>query len=65
MVTFEKRQRKKDVAAEYPARFRGEEGLLFIGKAQEKASVFRTERRKNPTTGASYAWLYRSTAMVN
>jgi hypothetical protein len=42
----------------YRARFGGEEGLLFVGKAQEKASVFRTERRKNPTTRATYAWLY-------
>jgi hypothetical protein len=65
VVTFEKRQRKDDVAAKYRAGFCGEEGLLFVGKAQEKVSVFRTERRKNPTTGASYAWLYRSTAMVN
>src|SRR5712692_8077751 len=65
VVTFEKKQRKEDVAAEYLRRFRGEEGLLFVGKAQEKAPVFRTERRKNPHTGASYAWLYRSTAMVN
>lgn len=65
IVSFEKRQRKDDIAAEYRARFHGEEGLLFVGKAQEKASVFRTERRKNPTTGATYAWLYRSTAMVN
>ena len=65
VVTFERRQRKDDVAAEYLARFRGEEGVLFVGKAQEKVSVFRTGRRKNPNTGASYAWLYRSTAMVN
>jgi hypothetical protein len=65
VVSFEKKQRKDEVAAEYLARFRGEEGLLFVGKAQEKSSVFRTERRRNPVTGASYAWLYRSTAMVN
>ncbi len=65
VVTFAKKQRKDDVAAQYRARFQGEEGLLFVGKAQEKAPVFRTERRKNPQTGASYAWLYRSTAMVN
>lgn len=65
VVTFEKKQRKEDVAAEYLRRFGGEEGLLFVGKAQEKASVFRTERRRNPSTGASYAWLYRSTGMVN
>jgi hypothetical protein len=65
VVAFEKKQRKDDVAAEYRRRFCGEEGLLFIGKAQEKASVFRTGRRSNAQTGASYAWLYRSTAMVN
>jgi hypothetical protein len=65
VVTFEKNQRKDDVAAEYRSRFSGDEGVLFVGKAQEKAPVFRTERRRNPTTGASYAWLHRSTAMVN
>ncbi len=65
VVSFEKKQRKDDVAAKYRAGFGGEEGVLFLGKAQEKAPVFRTERRRNPKTGASYAWLYRSTAMVN
>jgi hypothetical protein len=65
VVTFEKRRRKDEVAAEYRARFHGTEGLLFMGKAQEKAPVFRTERRRNPQTGVSYAWLFRSTAMVN
>src|SRR5262245_56773569 len=65
LVIFEKGQRKEELAAEYRSRFRGEEGLLFIGKAQEKSPVFRTERRRNPTTGASYSWLYRTTAMVN
>ncbi|HLJ95850.1 MAG TPA: hypothetical protein VKU02_21920, partial [Gemmataceae bacterium] len=59
------KQRKDDVAAEYRARFEGSEGILFIGKAQEKTAVFRTERRTNPTTGQKYAWLIRSTAMVN
>ena len=65
LVIFEKGQRKDEVAAEYLSHFRGEEGVLFVGKAQEKTRVFRTGRRVNPNTGASYAWLYRSTAMVN
>jgi hypothetical protein len=39
--------------------------VLFIGKAQEKAPVFRTERRRNANTGATYPWLVRSSAMVN
>jgi hypothetical protein len=65
LITFGTRQRKDDVAAEYRARFRGSEGILFIGKAQEKTRVFRTERRTNPATGRKYSWLVRSTAMVN
>jgi hypothetical protein len=38
---------------------------VFVGKAQEKAVVFRTERRHNPHTGQSYAWLVRSAALGN
>ncbi|HEY4007316.1 MAG TPA: hypothetical protein VGM60_19325 [Pseudonocardia sp.] len=30
---------------EHLAWFTGDEGVLFIGRAQEKTSVFRTERR--------------------
>jgi len=65
LITFGTRQRKDDVAAEYRARSDGGEGILFIGKAQEKTRVFRTERRTNPATGRKYSWLVRSTAMVN
>jgi hypothetical protein len=65
LLTFRKGQRKDDVMAAHLARFRGEEGVLFIGKAQEKVAVFRTEKRRNPQTGAAYPWLVRSTALVN
>ena len=64
LVTFEKDQRKDDVAQEYLASFDGDEGVLFIGKAQEKASVFRTEKRRN-ADGSTYPWIYRSTTPVN
>ncbi len=64
LVTFKKRQRKDDVAHEYLARFAGDEGVLFVGKAQEKASVFRTEKRRRPD-GTRYPWIYRSTTPVN
>jgi hypothetical protein len=63
LVTFEKGQRKDDVAQEYLEAFEGEEGVLFIGKAQEKASVFRTEKRRDAY--GVYPWIIRSTAMVN
>jgi hypothetical protein len=65
VITFEKGQRKDDVAKEYLARFTGKEGILFIGKAQERAKVHRTEGRRNPKDGQRYAWLVPSTAMVN
>ena len=65
MIQFRKGQRKDDVAAEHRKKFIKEEGVVFIGKAQEKTPVFRTERRRNEKTGATYPWLVRSTAMVN
>lgn len=64
LVTFEKGQRKDDVAQQYLAAFEGEEGVLFVGKAQEKASVFRTEKRRD-AQGKTYPWIIRSTAMPN
>ena len=63
LVTFAKGQRKDDVAQQYLATFEGEEGVLFVGKAQEKASVFRTEKRRDAR--GVYPWIIRSTAMVN
>ena len=65
LVTFEKGQRKDDIAAEFRARDGEREGVVFVGKAQEKAFVPRTERRRNPKTGVSYPWLVKTTAMVN
>jgi hypothetical protein len=65
MITFGKGQRKDDVAKEYHAQFHGKEGIVFVGKAQEKTPVFRTEKRRNPKTGQTYPWIVRSTAMVN
>jgi len=65
LLSFVKGQRKDDLAAPYRAAFTGREGVLFVGRAQEKTSVFRTEKRTNPTTGKKYPWIVRSTAMVN
>src|SRR2546422_1026118 len=64
VVTFTKDQRKDDVVQQYLAAFTGDEGVLFIGKAQEKASVFRTDKRRN-ADGSTYPWIYRSTTPVN
>ena len=51
LITFEKGQRKDDVAQQYLARFTGDEGVLFVGKAQEKARIFRTEKRRDARGG--------------
>jgi hypothetical protein len=65
MVCFDKGQRKDEVAAQFRASFSEPEGVVFIGKAQEKCTVYRTERRRNPHTRKSYAWIVKSTALVN
>jgi hypothetical protein len=58
-------QRKDDVTQQHLAGHDGTERVLYVGRAQEKASVVRTERRYDRTTGASYAWLVKASALVN
>src|SRR6266700_5568595 len=62
LVHFAKGQRKDDVTHEYLA---GREGVLFVGRAQEKARVISSVRRRNPATGNTYAWLVHTNALVN
>src|SRR3954447_4190821 len=63
-VQFAKGQRKDDVMHEHLAGFTAEEGVLFIGRAQEKTSLFRTERRRD-AEGKSYPWIVKTTGVVN
>ena len=65
LVTFEKGQRKDDVTQRYVRKFKKHEGVLYVGKAQEKARIMRTERRRCKGTGATYPWIVQSTGMVN
>jgi len=65
MIDFVKGQRKDDIAQDYLAEFTGREGVLFVGRAQEKTRVFRTEKRRNPDTGATYPWIVSATGIVN
>ena len=64
LIRFERFERKDDRTRRYLRDFTGTEGVLYIGKAQEKARVVRTEHRHDPVTGP-YPWLASSTAMVN
>lgn len=65
MVRFAKRQRKDDETLARLRGFAADEGVIYIGVAQEKFSAFRMAKRSNPKTGAPYGWLYRSTVMCN
>lgn len=64
-MDFAKGERKDDLAHAFLTDFEADEGVLFVGRAQERTAVFRTEKRRNPITGATYPWIVRSTAMVN
>src|SRR5919206_2273685 len=63
-VDFVKGQRKDEVMHEHLARFTGDEGVLFIGRTQEKTGLFRTERRRD-ANGDSYPWIVKTTGVVN
>jgi len=65
LVAFRKGERKDSVMAQHLRKFQHDEGVVFVGKAQEKTPVFRTEKRRSPVTGQPYPWIVRSTAMVN
>ena len=64
LVDFVRGQRKDDVMHEYLARHAGGERVLFIGRAQEKARVFRTEKRRD-AEGRSYPWIVKTSGVVN
>jgi hypothetical protein len=73
LVHFRKGQRKDDITRRYLAaaqRAAGPQALvreqvLYVGRAQEKNTVFRTVKRTNPVTGKTFPWLVRDTAIVN
>lgn len=63
LIHFEKGARKEDVAAQYRAEFEGEEGLLFIGIAQERAYAFKGRKKtKQKMVGFDYS---RQSVYVN
>jgi hypothetical protein len=62
---FRKGVRKDEVTQARLRDFQQDEGVLYIGVAQEKFSTFRTEQKLNAETGRSYPWLSRSSVMCN
>ena len=65
VLRFEKGQRKDDVVAPYIKQAADREGIILIGKAQEKTTTFRTTQGHGPRSQDRYPRLLRTTAMVN
>ena len=65
LVHFQKGESKDDIAKGYLASHDGSDAVLFVGRAQEKARVYRTEKCVNPSTGKAYPWLVITTALPN
>ena len=64
IVRFTRGERKDDVTKARLRDWKGGEGVLYVGKAQERARTLRTERRRRPN-GEAYPWIVERTAMVN
>ena len=65
IVPFAPHQRKDDVTQQRLANFSRPEGVLYIGKAQERFASFRVIKKISEHTGQPYPWLTRSAVMCN
>jgi hypothetical protein len=65
LLTFAKGQRKDDMVVPYLRQAGGREGIVLIGKAQEKTTTFRTTKGHGPRSADRYPRLLRTTALVN
>jgi hypothetical protein len=65
IVRFHKGERKDNVMQKRLRRFKAKEGVVFIGVAQEKATVPRTIRKSFGNDGGTIPRIDYTTAMVN
>lgn len=61
---FVKGERKDEETQRRLRAFTPEEGVLYLGTAQEKFTTVRTEKRRNPATGQTYPWLVRASVLA-
>jgi hypothetical protein len=64
LVHFRKGQRKDDILQKKLRTFTQDEGVLFVGVAQEKVRVPRTTR-KRVDSGGTIPWIIYTTALIN
>jgi hypothetical protein len=65
VVHFDPKERKDDVAKRRLARFRRDEGVLFVGVAQEYDKAFRSKPRRSKDGSLRYFEFYRAKVAVN
>jgi len=65
ILPFAKGERKDEVTKKRLAGFCAPEGVLYIGKAQEKLASFRVSKKFSERTGKAFPWLSRGAVMCN
>ena len=65
IVSFAKGERKDEVTQQRLQGFSAPEGVLYIGKAQEKFASFRVTKRFSERSGMAFPWLSRGTVLCN
>src|SRR4029453_1629992 len=63
LIEFESGQDKDAIVATHRARFRGEDGVVVIGVAQEKARAFKAHKRVGPQGGVTFDFTRQSVAV--
>jgi hypothetical protein len=63
LIEFEAGQDKDAIVATHRARFRGEDGVVVIGVAQEKARAFKAHKRTGPQGGVTFDFTRQSVAV--
>ena len=63
LIEFESGQDKDAIVATHRARFRGEDGVVVIGVAQEKARAFKAHKRTGPQGGVTFDFTRQSVAV--
>ena len=65
IVHFKSGERKDDIAEKRFAKFRGEEGVVFIGVAQEWDRAFRSKPKRRKNGSVATFDFYRASVAVN
>lgn len=65
VVVFKRGERKDDIARKRFARFKGDEGVVFIGVAQESDRAFRSKAQRRKDGSVASFDFYRAAVAVN